>query len=80
MKKIAYIMIDFRDWQRRASEKVLQFIAWRMPRKLVMWCAVRLIAHATTGRWGHELTPECKALTALQRWDIEDNSDNGVEP
>lgn len=29
---------------------VWMFIAWRLPRPIVYWCAVRLMAHATYRR------------------------------
>ena len=44
-------------------------IAWCLPRRLVMWCAVRLMAHATQGPWGNQEVPALLAMDALQRWD-----------
>lgn len=29
------------------SERFYRWLAWRLPRSLVKWCAVRLMAHAT---------------------------------
>ena len=45
------------------------WVAGRMPRWLVYHCAIRLIAHATTGKHGAQLVPELTALEALERWD-----------
>jgi len=45
-------------------------IAWCLPRKLVMWCAIRLMAHATTGQNSNQIVPELTVIDALQRWDI----------
>jgi len=50
-------------------EKLTIAIAWALPRSLVKWCAVRVMAHATTGKWGHEPTPALLATDALKRWD-----------
>lgn len=44
-------------------------IAARLPRPLVAYAAARLMAHATTGKWGHELTTSVTCVDALKRWD-----------
>jgi hypothetical protein len=44
-------------------------VVWRLPRRLVYWCAVRVIAHATTGQYGHTVVPQLTAIDALKRWD-----------
>ena len=51
------------------TEDAWMWIAWKMPRKLVYWCAIRLMAHATTGDHGHHIVPEVTCLDALNRWD-----------
>lgn len=50
------------------KEKLLIAIAWRLPRSLIKWCAIRLIAHATQGEYAGQIVPELDAMTALQRW------------
>lgn len=50
------------------KEKILMAIAWHLPKSLVMWCSVRLMAHATQGEWSHQVAPELTALEALNRW------------
>lgn len=49
-------------------EKLIMFIVWRMPRKLVYWCSIRLIANATQGQYGNTIVPELSAMDALRRW------------
>ena len=44
-------------------------MAWKLPRKLVMWCAVRVVAHATTGVYGDQIVPELTAMDAIKRWE-----------
>lgn len=54
----------------RMTEKMCMTIAWWLPRQLVKWCAVRLMAHATTGQWSSQIVPELRVMDALNRWDI----------
>lgn len=51
------------------AEKIWMWIAWHLPRKLVLWCAMRVGAHATTGRYSDQIVPELKFMDAMQRWD-----------
>lgn len=51
------------------AEKIWMFIAWRLPRTLVYWCAIRLMAHATQGQYGNTVVPELAAMDALKRWE-----------
>jgi hypothetical protein len=48
-----------------------QWVANMLPRNLVYWSAIRLIAHATMGRWSDEQVTEVTAVAALRRWDEE---------
>jgi hypothetical protein len=59
-------------------DKVLRWIVWRMPRRMVMWAYVRVVAHATTGRHGDQIVPELLAMDALRRWDDESEDRSGV--
>jgi hypothetical protein len=51
------------------SETILTWIAWRLPRKVVYWCAIRLGAHATQGRYSNQVVPDLLFADALKRWD-----------
>jgi hypothetical protein len=51
------------------KEHTMLWVANRMPRWLVRWCAVRLGAHATTGRYSSTVVPELSFMDALKRWD-----------
>ena len=55
------------EW-RKLTEKIWMAIAWRLPKKLVMWCAVRLIAYATQGDYSSQIVPDLSAMDALKRW------------
>ena len=50
------------------KERILMWIAWRMPRSLAYWCAIRLGAHATQGQWGDQVVPDLTFMDALKRW------------
>lgn len=52
----------------RRIEQAQISVAWKMPRWLVMWCSVRLIANATQGEYGNTIVPELTAMDALKRW------------
>lgn len=51
------------------KEKVAIFIAWRMPKSLVMWCSIRLMANATQGKYSNQIVPDLLAMDALKRWE-----------
>ncbi len=44
-------------------------VVWRLPERLVYWSAIRVMAHATTGKWSSQVVPELGAMEALRRWD-----------
>ena len=50
-------------------EKIWMWIAWHLPRTLVMWCAVRVGSHATTGQYSSQVVPDLSFMDALKRWD-----------
>ena len=45
------------------------WIANRMPRWLVYFCSIRMIAHATQGKWSTTNVPKLSAVDALGRWE-----------
>lgn len=61
---------DIRQWReiRDRADFIWLWIAWKLPRRLVMWCAIRLIASATQGEYSNQAVPELTAITALNRW------------
>lgn len=50
-------------------ERIWRWLAWRLPQGLVYWATIRLIARATTGRYGTTVVPDLTAMDALGRWD-----------
>ena len=48
--------------------KIWMWLAYRLPRRAVYFAAVRLVAHATTGKYSNTVVPELTAMDALTRW------------
>jgi hypothetical protein len=49
-------------------EKLARWIAWHLPKCIVYWAAVRLLAHATAGKYSETSVPDLSAMDALRRW------------
>lgn len=49
--------------------KIWMAIAWRLPKWLVYWCFIRVVAHATTGAYSSQIVPDLTAMDALKRWE-----------
>ena len=45
-----------------------QLIAELLPKDVVYFCAIRVMANATTGKYSKQIVPNLKAMTALERW------------
>lgn len=56
------------DLTRRFPEKVIMWIVWRLPKWLIYYAAIRLFAHATTGKYGDTVVPDLTMALACQRW------------
>lgn len=63
-------MMEWRYWMAKRAERVLLWFVWRLPRTLVMWCYIRVAAHATTGQFSNTVVPNLGMMDALQRWDV----------
>ena len=61
-------------------EKIMIWIAWHLPRRLVMWCAIRLHGHATQGPWSSQEVPALLDIEALKRWELETNTLDLLDP
>jgi hypothetical protein len=57
------------DWFRLTPDKLVMHLAWKLPRRLVYWCGIRLMASATTGKYDTQVVPDLLAMDALKRWD-----------
>lgn len=50
------------------KDKICMKVAFLLPKHLVYWCAIRLGAYATQGKYGSQIVPELKFMDALERW------------
>jgi hypothetical protein len=64
------MLLSVRERGLRFREAFWRQLAWMLPGSLVYWAAVRLMAHATTGRHSDTVVPELTATDALQRWEV----------
>jgi hypothetical protein len=53
-------------------DKIAKGIARALPRRVVFWAAVRVMFHATRGRWSGENPIRVTAFDALRRWNFAD--------
>lgn len=67
------------EWNKRV-EKLQMWIVWKLPIWMIYWAAIRLIAHATAGKWGGTVVPELTAMDALERWRIDHKDNDGYYP
>jgi hypothetical protein len=54
-------------------EKLIRRIAWILPKSIVYWASIRMIAHATQGEYSNEIVPELGAMQALGRWNCKEH-------
>lgn len=50
------------------KDKFYMWLAQRLPKRLVYFCAVRVGAHATTRQFSAQIVPDLNFLEALKRW------------
>lgn len=48
-------------------EKIVQWIAWRLPRSVAYWATIRVGAHATQV-YPNTVVPDLTLMEALKRW------------
>lgn len=51
------------------SEKFWMALAWKLPKKLVYWAAIRVFANATGSKYGKTVVVQLTVMDALKRWD-----------
>ena len=50
------------------KEKFAIKVAWILPKRIVYWCVIRLIANATQGTFSGQVVSDLTLLDALKRW------------
>jgi hypothetical protein len=52
-----------------SKDTVAMWIAFHLiPRRIVYWCAMSVIAHATSGKWSNQIVLDLTAMDAISRW------------
>jgi hypothetical protein len=54
----------------RLSTRIAQWVAWKLPHRVVLWAMIRVAAHATTGKWGHVCPSDLTYADMHDRWDL----------
>jgi hypothetical protein len=54
--------------ERKNLDKIAQWLAWHMPKRLVMWAMIRAIAYSTQGPWSKESMAAVYAIDVVGRW------------
>ena len=57
----------------KRKEKIVMWVAWHLPRTLAMWAYYRVLAHATTGKYGKTLVTDLTAMDAIDRFCKDNN-------
>lgn len=55
----------------KRADKSLIWVAYRLPKRLVMWCAIRVINNACLGEHGNQIVGDLSAMEAMKRWDTQ---------
>ncbi len=64
-----YYFFKYRLRWQEITERLTIAIAWRLPRPIVYWSAIRLMAYATQGKYADQVVGDLYAMDALKRWD-----------
>lgn len=62
-------LYDLRYEIHKKRERALMWLVWKLPKEIIMWSTIRLVAHGTSGAFGNQVVPELTAMDALKRWD-----------
>ena len=60
--------IELKYRVRRNQEKIVRWVVWHLPKKVVMWAYFRVLAHATTGKYGTTVVSDITAMDAVDRF------------
>lgn len=71
--RVRWAWLDFRSWWRRELDGLAMKIAFVLPRRLVAWSFIRVVAEGTTGKWSETEVPELRCMDALERWGENDD-------
>lgn len=59
----------------KLKQKAMMKTAWLLPRWLVYFATIRLISHATVGKYENTVPDKLGAMEALKRWSPEEGKE-----
>jgi len=65
----AYLKFNILYRIKRLKERLTMKIVWCMPKTLVRWCVYRVLAKATTGKYGKNIVSQVTCFNALDIWE-----------
>jgi len=48
--------------------KLWYWLVERLPKRLIYFCFMRVMAHSTTGKYGNTIVPELSGMDAIKRY------------
>ena len=51
------------------SERFYQWLAWKLPRRVALWCYIRVMAHATTTIYSDQHPDDVGYSAAYKAWE-----------
>ena len=64
------MLFSFKCWLHRVPDRMSQWLAWRLPKPVVMWCGYRMGAHATSGQWANVSPNTVTFFDMVDRWAV----------
>ena len=59
--------------EKNKMDNFYRWLAWKLPRRLVLWCMVRTFANASTGKHGDTHPMSLTYKEVYDRWEANDN-------
>ena len=53
---------------KKCFDNCLMWLVWKLPRRVVYWCGIRIWANASFGEGSEDVVGEILLITALRRW------------
>ena len=51
------------------KDVIAMSVARHLPKRIIYWAALRVIANATTGKWSKQEAPSLTCVEAMARWE-----------
>jgi hypothetical protein len=51
------------------KENIAMWVAYRLPKRVLRWAYIRVVAHSTSGKYDTTIVPELGAMDALKRFE-----------